>query len=325
MAGISVGYKPGGGGGTPPEPPKLQEKSVSINSNGNSSIIPDSGYDGLSKVNLEVQVPEDQWSSDLKTAITEGHGDWYKQSMLQQYQEDAEVFKTWTQIPAGTINSYKPYNYVPDLPLPSSVGSLFFGWTKITEVPASFDFTQYASLAGVFSNCYSLKSLPISGKTIQATNIQFICQECRSLVGDIVLNAPNLIWMNGSFKNCLNITSITLNTLPLVEYLETFNGCTKLETVNNLNISDAATYYNNLFLDCSSLKNITFAPTASIAQNLGLNYSPLLTVESIMNVINALKDLTGVTAKKLTLGATNLAKLTDEQKAIATNKNWVLA
>lgn len=271
-----------------------------------------------------VGIPEDQWSSDLKTAITEGHGDWYKQSMLQQYQEDSEIFKTWTQIPARTTNSYKPYNYVPDLPLPSLVASLFYGWTKITEVPESFDFTQYASLAGLFNNCYSLKSLPISGKTIQATNIQFICQECRSLVGGIVIDAPKLVWMDGSFKNCVNITSITLNTLPLVEYLETFSGCVKLETVNNLNISDAATYYSNLFLDCSALKNITFAPTASIAQSIALNSSPLLTVESIINVINALKDLTGVTAKTLILGTTNLNKLTDEQKAIATNKNWVL-
>lgn len=29
--------------------------------------------------------------------------------------------------------------------------------------------------------------------------------------------------------------------------------------------------------------------------------------------------------KTLTLGATNLAKLTDEQKAVATNKGWTLA
>ena len=42
-------------------------------------------------------------------------------------------------------------------------------------------------------------------------------------------------------------------------------------------------------------------------------------------MFNSLKDLTGDTAKTLTLGSTNLAKLTDEQKAIATNKNWTLA
>ena len=42
-------------------------------------------------------------------------------------------------------------------------------------------------------------------------------------------------------------------------------------------------------------------------------------------MFEALKDNTGTTAKTLTLGATNLAKLTEEQKQIATDKNWNLA
>ena len=50
-----------------------------------------------------------------------------------------------------------------------------------------------------------------------------------------------------------------------------------------------------------------------------------ITVDSMVAMFNSLKDLTSETAKTLTLGSTNLAKLTDEQKAIATNKNWTLA
>ena len=37
------------------------------------------------------------------------------------------------------------------------------------------------------------------------------------------------------------------------------------------------------------------------------------------------KDLRGETAKSLTIGATNLAKLTNAQKGIATDKNWTLS
>jgi len=59
--------------------------------------------------------------------------------------------------------------------------------------------------------------------------------------------------------------------------------------------------------------------------SLRLNVSSNLTVESMVAMFNNLKNLTDETAKTLTLGSTNLAKLTDEQKAIATNKNWTLA
>lgn len=49
--------------------------------------------------------------------------------------------------------------------------------------------------------------------------------------------------------------------------------------------------------------------------------------DSLMSVINCLKDYstdTSGTVWKVTLGATNLAKLTAEEKAIATGKGWTL-
>lgn len=327
MAGISVGYKPGGSGGTPPEPPKLQEKTVSVNSNGNSSIVPDSGYDGLSKVNLEVQVPEDQWSSDLKTAITEGHGDWQKEEMLQLSQADAEVFKTWNTIPAFVGPTYKfySYNYIPDLPLPNNVANIFSGWKNIRRVPDSMDFTVKSNIGGLFFNCYSLEEIPFNNKELATSSLQGSFKNCYSLSGDIIIKAPNCSLLNAAFSYSLNIESITLETAPIMEFLETFYNCTNLKSIYGFRPSENATYFNSVFIGCSSLKNLTFASDAVISNNLVLFYSNSLTVDSIMNVIDVLKDYTGGTAHILQLGATNLAKLTDEQKAIATNKNWVLA
>lgn len=48
-------------------------------------------------------------------------------------------------------------------------------------------------------------------------------------------------------------------------------------------------------------------------------------IQSLIQILNNLADRTGQTRYILTLGPANLAKLTAEQKAIATNKNWTLA
>jgi hypothetical protein len=46
---------------------------------------------------------------------------------------------------------------------------------------------------------------------------------------------------------------------------------------------------------------------------------------SLRALINGLADLTGQTAQTLTLGETLIAKLTEEDIAIATAKNWTIA
>ena len=60
---------------------------------------------------------------------------------------------------------------------------------------------------------------------------------------------------------------------------------------------------------------------------LAIKNAPTLTVQSLMNVINILYDCRAngeTTTRTVTLGTTNLNKLTDEQKAVATNKGWDL-
>lgn len=306
-------------------PPVYQDKTISILENTQTEITPDSGYDALSKVTVNVNVPEDEWSKALQTAITEGHGDWQKEEMLQLYQADADVFKTWSAIPINTGNKFFSYRYIPDLQLPSNVTSLFSGWMSITTVPPSMDFTSYNNLNGLFNNCFNLKQIPFNDKEIATRRLQAAFNNCYSLTGDIIIKSPNCNWLNYAFKNCANIKSVTLNTAPVDEFMETFNNCTSLESVYNFRPNDGAIYYQGVFLDCSSLKNLTFASDAVISNNIRFIHSPLLTVDSIMNVIAVLKDYTAGTAHTLQLGATNLAKLTDEQKAIATNKNWILA
>ena len=80
-------------------------------------------------------------------------------------------------------------------------------------------------------------------------------------------------------------------------------------------------------VNCSGLKDIGKAFTYGANSSYHVvNFSscPNLSHDSLMNIINNLWDLaaSGKNAQKCTLGATNLAKLTAEEIAIATNKGW---
>lgn len=128
--------------------------------------------------------------------------------------------------------------------------------------------------------------------------------------------------MDSMFFYSLLTTIPSIDTSNVTNMNQAFYGCSNLVDISLLNTSKVNSILNAFFY-CSKLTNLGGFQNLSVS--LDLHYSTRLTVESLMNVINNLKDLTGGMSQTLTLGATNLAKLTDEQKAVAINKNWVLA
>lgn len=95
------------------------------------------------------------------------------------------------------------------------------------------------------------------------------------------------------------------------------NHLTAIPICDFKNITSA----DNILDECTALT--TLGGFTGLKVNLNLSYSPLLTHDSLLNVINEAADVTA-SPKTLTLGATNLAKLTDQEKAIATSKGWTL-
>lgn len=158
-----------------------------------------------------------------------------------------------------------------------------------------------------------------------------------SQVDDNVFNSCNAITSVNThvasphlFKGCTSLISAVLNEVTFVG-AGVFNGCTALKTVylpptitseesNCLTTTSSSQY---IFYGCTALEDVQLGPDWN--RSIRLDVSTNITVDSMVTMFNALKDLTGETAKTLTFGSTNLAKLTDEQKAIATNKNWNLA
>lgn len=125
-----------------------------------------------------------------------------------------------------------------------------------------------------------------------------------------------------AFQNCSSLVTINLpNTVTLLGG-NAFQGCISLTTINLPN--SITQLGNNLFNGCSSLSNVTLESGFNCS-NLNLSSSTKYTAETIVSWLEALADRTGQATFTLTIGTTNLNKLTAEQKAIATNKNWTLA
>ena len=80
---------------------------------------------------------------------------------------------------------------------------------------------------------------------------------------------------------------------------------------------------NTAFNGCYALENIVVE--GDILQDINFSYSSKLTHDSLMSILGALVNNTEGTTLTCTLGAANLAKLTDGEKAIATEKGWTLA
>lgn len=102
---------------------------------------------------------------------------------------------------------------------------------------------------------------------------------------------------------------------------QTFYGQTKLHTIVKIIVrDDGSNAFQSTFNNCSALENVAFEGT--IGNPIDIHWSTKLTHDSLMSIINHLKD--GVSSLTLNLGSTNLAKLTDEEKKIATDKGWTL-
>lgn len=129
-------------------------------------------------------------------------------------------------------------------------------------------------------------------------------------------NASAAFGYQGQFTTLPKLDLSSATTLT-----QTFNDDAALVTIEEIKFG-ANGKFSQTFDDCSSLTNMTV--TGVIGQNgLNLSFSPLLTHDSLMSVINALQTKTSGTWT-VTLGATNLAKLTDPEKSIATAKGWTL-
>ena len=193
---------------------------------------------------------------------------------------------------------------------------------------SSFNTKNVTTMNTMFMNCFILTNLDVSSfDTSNVKDMGNMFYGCNSLTSLDVsnFNTSNVTNMSSMFTACKSLTSLDLNNFDMSKVNSIY--C-MFDSCNNLTILNAPKNIGKGFKQ----KTNNYS-----SYKLNLSYSPLLTHESLMNVINNLYDLNltygvydeggndlGGTLyrQSLVLGSTNLAKLTDEEIAIATNKGW---
>lgn len=201
-----------------------------------------------------------------------------------------------------------------------SIGSSYvFGrCTALTDITTPFCNTR------MFYYCTSLSVIYVRDCLSSGFSGDYVFCGCSALqtitYGD---DAKNKLTEIGNYycQYCSNLQSFTIpdNVTAVGSYA--FRECTSMKYL--FIPSGIVSIPLNAINTCTALENIELGQDWNIS--VTFSFTTALTVDSIVAMFESLKDLTDDTAKTLTLGETNLAKLTDEQKAIAINKNWTLA
>lgn len=158
------------------------------------------------------------------------------------------------------------------------------------------DTANVTDMSSMFSNCSYLATVP-QFDTSNVTNMANMFYYCYNLATVPQFDTSNVTKMVDMFYSCSNLATVPLlNTAKVTDMIRMFAGCSSLEEIHMININ----------------------------ANLNISSSTKFTREALLEIIGNLKAQTSGT-KTLTMGSTNLAKLTEEDKAIATNKGWTLA
>ena len=218
----------------------------------------------------------------------------------------------------------------------TSAEYMFYGYS-LNELP-QIDTNNVTNMSNMFSSCRNLTTIP-QLDTSNVANMDYMFYNCSNLTTIPQLDTSNVFRMTYMFGSCTNLTTIRqldTSNVTIMDY--TFYNCSKLTTIPQLNgekLTDVASAFNS----CNSLENfnglINLGQAYSTSTSANSNYYKLvlsnstkLTEQSIINILNNLYDIAtkGCNTQTVTLGATNLAKLTstEGQQALASaqSKGW---
>lgn len=286
----------------------LQDKELTLNKNGVYNIKADEEYLGLDNVEVTINAIEDldneldTYNEEIteQTATIENIVETLKSKGLTI---GAEYDRFWDSFQNYGKKTNYMYAFAGD------------GWTEQTLKP------KYI-IKPIDTSASTRRAIAMFTYLNRSGDTYFDMDElCKKLDFSQIISAQNM-FANAQVKN------ITVD----------FSNCTTIQgcfsagdggAVNNitLKVSEKCTNMSNVFYYQSTyLTDLKFTDDSVInSSQIDLKRATNLTHESLMSIINALKDYSGTsTTMTIALGETNINKLSDSEKAIASGKGWTL-
>ena len=196
---------------------------------------------------------------------------------------------------------------------------------------ADWDVSHVTDFYAMFDSSSNLKNIDVSKwNTSSATNMAWMFTNTSCTTLDVsnfdTSNVTEMQYMFSGSKSLTRLDVSNFDTSSVLDFRRVFSYwvhvCEELN-ISGLNLTKV-NKIDNTFIDTNfkvirsdglQLPNIDMS-------TIGLHSSTELTVDSIVGLLNALPQ--SDKGYSFQIGEVNIAKLSDEQKAIATDKGWTL-
>ena len=176
------------------------------------------------------------------------------------------------------------------------------------------------SMVNMFNTCYSLQSVPLFN-TSNVTNMSYMFFNCPSLQSVPLFNTSNVTNMSYMFYQCYSLQSVPLfNTSNVTNMAYMFQTCPSLNFIPAFITTAVTSDFTSFANGSNSINRILMSFNRTVAlQNCQLSKDAL--VEIFTNLTNR----TATTSATIDItGNWGASALTSADRAIATNKNWVI-